>query len=286
MCFNRKTWLSPSKYDFNMFRNSIHFLILAGFILYCGNRYVNSNFGINERINATISSEKWIVDYISDQIASKWALGAAVILVGIYISKKIRKVIFGKSIIIIQNDEGQVGHLLTPGKSRKDILNMVQERKKVGEIPPVYPNGWYEVILSQDLPVGSVKAVNMIDKHLVVFRKKDGRVCVMDAYCPHLGANLGVGGQVIGNCIKCPFHGWEFDGETGECKNVPYSTKVPGFAKIKVWHSIERNGIVAIWYDAEGREPSFFIEDIPQIKSGKWSYRGCCVHYLNCHIQV
>ena len=61
LCCNRKTWLSPLKYDFDMFRNIIHFLILAGFILYCASRYVNSSFEINERINATISSEKWIV---------------------------------------------------------------------------------------------------------------------------------------------------------------------------------------------------------------------------------
>ena len=52
------------------------------------------------------------------------------------------------------------------------------------------------------------------------------QACIVDAYCPHLGANLGVGGRVHGNCIECPFHGWQFDGETGQCTSIPYADKV------------------------------------------------------------
>lgn len=33
-----------------------------------------------------------------------------------------------------------------------------------------------------------------------------------------MGANLGVGGVVKSSkCLQCPFHGWVFDGETGDC---------------------------------------------------------------------
>ena len=33
-----------------------------------------------------------------------------------------------------------------------------------------------------------------------------------------MGANLGIGGVVKNeHCIQCPFHGWVFDGETGDC---------------------------------------------------------------------
>jgi len=50
----------------------------------------------------------------------------------------------------------------------------------------------------------------------------------MDAYCPHLGANLGVGGLVRGDCIECPFHLWKFRGIDGECVNIPYSKNGTG----------------------------------------------------------
>ena len=44
---------------------------------------------------------------------------------------------------------------------------------------------------------------------------------VMDAHCPHLGAHLAVGGRVEGECLRCPFHGWKFDGESGDVRRDP-----------------------------------------------------------------
>lgn len=39
-----------------------------------------------------------------------------------------------------------------------------------------------------------------------------------------MGANLGIGGTVINEkCIQCPFHGWLYDGSTGDC--VDYDGK-------------------------------------------------------------
>ena len=58
-----------------------------------------------------------------------------------------------------------------------------------------------------------------------MFRGQDGKAYVVDAYCPHLGANLAVGGRVVGNCIECPFHGWQFRGNDGKCERIPYAEK-------------------------------------------------------------
>ena len=49
---------------------------------------------------------------------------------------------------------------------------------------------------------------------------------VLDAYCPHLGANLAVGGHVVKDDIQCPFHLWTFSGTDGKCVSVPYAEKV------------------------------------------------------------
>ncbi len=58
-----------------------------------------------------------------------------------------------------------------------------------------------------------------------MFRGQDGKAYVVDAYCPHLGANLAVGGRVVGGCIECPFHGWQFRGADGKCVKIPYADK-------------------------------------------------------------
>jgi len=36
-------------------------------------------------------------------------------------------------------------------------------------------------------------------------------VGVTHAFCPHMGAHLGMGGVVVGNSLQCPFHGWSFN---------------------------------------------------------------------------
>lgn len=62
-------------------------------------------------------------------------------------------------------------------------------------------------------------------EELVAFRTEDGVANVTDAYCPHLGAHLGIMGRVVGDCIECPFHGWRFKGKDGSCSHVPYAAK-------------------------------------------------------------
>ena len=46
---------------------------------------------------------------------------------------------------------------------------------------------------------------------------------MVETYCPHLGADLSAGGKVVGDCIECPFHGWKFDGKSGQLVDIPYS---------------------------------------------------------------
>ncbi len=83
------------------------------------------------------------------------------------------------------------------------------------------PYGWYCVGFSGELASGAVKALKYFNEDLVLFRTKNGVAALLNAYCPHLGAHLGVGGKVQGESIACPFHGWQFNA-AGECMAVPY----------------------------------------------------------------
>lgn len=122
-------------------------------------------------------------------------------------------------------------------------------------------------------------------ENFAVFRTEKGIVHVLDAYCPHLGANLAVGGLVKGDCIECPFHQWTFRGSDGACDNIPYSTgAIPKNAKVKKWISQESNGAVYVWYHAENEEP-WELTGIKEIDSGEWIYHGRNEFLINCHIQ-
>lgn len=55
-----------------------------------------------------------------------------------------------------------VGYIAENGRSRAQAANDVRRRRKTGELPPVYPNGWYRVLDSQLLENGEVKSVTVL----------------------------------------------------------------------------------------------------------------------------
>ena len=73
------------------------------------------------------------------------------------------------------------------------------------------PFGWYAVAFSDELSIKEVKPLYFFAKDLVLYRTESGIPVLLDAFCPHLGAHLGHGGEVHGESIACPFHGWEFE---------------------------------------------------------------------------
>ncbi|MEM9255789.1 MAG: Rieske 2Fe-2S domain-containing protein [Pseudomonadota bacterium] len=131
-------------------------------------------------------------------------------------------------------------------------------------IPLPMPFGWFRLVESKDLAVSEIKSVHYLGKDFIVYRGEDGEASVMDAYCPHLGAHLGYGGVVEGNAVRCPFHHWKFDG-SGQCVEVPYAKRIPARAKIQVYPTCERNGIVFVWHHPKGIEPMWEVPEIPDL---------------------
>ncbi|KAK7788250.1 hypothetical protein R5R35_013620 [Gryllus longicercus] len=182
---------------------------------------------------------------------------------------------------------GHVGGVAGAGvrHRRADVVRDVRRRRRVGALPPVYPNGWFALLESDALPAGEVRHVAALGENWAVLRTADGQAHVLDAYCPHLGANMAVGGAVRGDCLECPFHGWRFNAHDGRCAAVPYADKVPEFARVKRWESCEANGFVFVWYHAEGEPPSWQVEAVPQVARGEWLFRGRSEFLINSHIQ-
>jgi len=63
--------------------------------------------------------------------------------------------------------------------------------------------------------------LSFLGENFAVFRSSDGEINILNAYCPHLGANMAIGGIVRGNDLQCPFHGWTFNGANGKCTQIP-----------------------------------------------------------------
>jgi nitrite reductase/ring-hydroxylating ferredoxin subunit len=132
------------------------------------------------------------------------------------------------------------------------------------------PDGWFPVAWSDELATGEVRPLRYFGTDLVAWRAEGGAVRVFDAFCPHLGAHLAHGGRVMGDTLRCPFHGWRFDG-AGSCIEVPYARRIPPRARVRAWPVCEKNGLVAVWHHSRGEPPVWEIPDVPEYGSPEWT---------------
>ena len=156
-----------------------------------------------------------------------------------------------------------------------------------------YPSGWFALARSVDLPPKGVLPLHLFGHELVLFRTEDGQARLSEAYCPHLGAHLGHGGSVVGQSLRCPFHGWCFDGDSGRCTEIPFARKIPPRARITTWPVRELDGMVLVYRGPDassqlglfGQEPSW---EVPAVQSDEWTgptyctwqLRTCCLEIL------
>jgi nitrite reductase/ring-hydroxylating ferredoxin subunit len=147
---------------------------------------------------------------------------------------------------------------------------------------PRIPYGWFLAARSSDVPVGGVRTFHYFSEELVVFRGDDGRAHAVEAHCPHLGAHLGEGGCVVGDSIRCPFHGWRF-GADGRCVEVPYATaaSIPRVG-LRAWPLVEKGGFVFLWHDPDGGQPDW---EVPELEGEGWTERRVVDWTLRSHPQ-
>jgi 3-ketosteroid 9alpha-monooxygenase subunit A len=125
------------------------------------------------------------------------------------------------------------------------------------------PRGWYVISESDAVARGDVRPVTAFGRELVVFRTEDGQAHVVNAHCPHLGAHLGHGGTIVGNDIRCPFHGWQFEGKSGRCMKAAHGDPVPPRAELQRWHVDEQDGVILVWFHDEGAAPDWHVPPQP-----------------------
>lgn len=100
-----------------------------------------------------------------------------------------------------------------------------------------YANGgrWQEITVSEekgsievanagDLLTDQMKLVHVKDKRIVVGRTAEGLVA-FDDLCTHHGGSL-AGGMLICGTVQCPWHGSQFDVQTGAVKAGPAAQSI------------------------------------------------------------
>jgi phenylpropionate dioxygenase-like ring-hydroxylating dioxygenase large terminal subunit len=154
----------------------------------------------------------------------------------------------------------------------------------MSRFPFPLPFGWFHVGYSDQLSNGQIDAVHYFDKDLILWRDEEGAAHLHDAYCPHLGAHIGVGGKVKGKLVECPFHHWRYGGD-GNVAEVDYAKRMNEKACLRTYPTQEHYGVIMAWYHPDGVAPMFDLPAVPEAEDAEWVGPFSNAHSLRTALQ-
>jgi len=95
-----------------------------------------------------------------------------------------------------------------------------------------------KVASSVELNPGNGKVIIVEGRPIALFNL-GGEFVALDNRCPHRGGSLGEG-EIKGDIVICPWHGWEFNCNTGK--------------------AIENDDVIVKTYPVENRDDEIFIK--------------------------
>ncbi|MEL6553719.1 MAG: aromatic ring-hydroxylating dioxygenase subunit alpha [Cyanobacteria bacterium J06621_11] len=126
----------------------------------------------------------------------------------------------------------------------------------------IVAKGWYVICSSRKIAKKQIQSFDICGQRIAVFRGEDGQVRALEAYCPHMGTDLGIG-DVVGNQARCFFHHWAFD-STGQCTDIPCQEHIPSGAKLQAYATEEKYGFIWVYPDAIAPNP---LPEFDELKS-------------------
>ncbi|MDP6437197.1 MAG: aromatic ring-hydroxylating dioxygenase subunit alpha [Gammaproteobacteria bacterium] len=150
----------------------------------------------------------------------------------------------------------------------------------------MYINFWYPVATSDQVTNEEPLEVQIMGLNYVAFRDTKGTAHVLANTCIHRGGALGKG-KVNGDCVACPYHGWEFAGD-GKCTLIPTQPddqKVPARGKVDCYPTEEKYGIVFAFLGDLPEEERPPIFEITEYGTEGWRANEVVVFEVNAYYQ-
>jgi 5,5'-dehydrodivanillate O-demethylase len=152
-------------------------------------------------------------------------------------------------------------------REENETLTRVGKGTPAGELLRRY---WMPAAVAAELTDEKpIKSLRLLGEDLVVYRDKTGRHGLVGEHCPHRKASLAFG-RVDEEGIRCPYHGWKYDG-TGRCLEQPAEPASGGF-KDKIKHTaypVEKLGGLLWAYLGPEPRPLLPRWDVLAWESGK-----------------
>ncbi|MDX2244272.1 MAG: aromatic ring-hydroxylating dioxygenase subunit alpha [Leptolyngbyaceae cyanobacterium bins.302] len=121
---------------------------------------------------------------------------------------------------------------------------------------------WYPVMPIAQLSTTTPQAFELLGQKLALWLDATGQPVAVRDRCCHRTAQLSKG-IVSNGCIRCPYHGWSFNGQ-GACIQVPQlppEQKIPASYQVDSFKCAARYGYVWVCLDPEPLLPIPYIPE-------------------------
>lgn len=120
--------------------------------------------------------------------------------------------------------------------------------------------GWFVLCRSGELRSLRASSFVVCGHKVTAYRGRSGQAYALDAFCPHMGLDLGKG-TVVGENLRCAFHHWVLNGE-GDLVGRPQGQPGGRPACLQSYATWEGYGLVWIYPDREAPAPPYLPPEL------------------------
>jgi len=120
---------------------------------------------------------------------------------------------------------------------------------------PFLRNTWYVAGWISELQGSGPIGRTIIDKPIVLYRKRDGKLVALEDRCAHRWAPLSFG-RVEGDDLRCMYHGLRYAAD-GQCVEIPGQDRVAKILCVGTYPIFEKHRLMWVWMgDPQSADPS------------------------------
>ncbi len=136
-------------------------------------------------------------------------------------------------------------------------------------------NNWYAASFADEL-TDTPKLVRMLGCDFALFRTEDGAAACLSNICCHRGGSL-AHGQRVGNCIQCPYHGWQYaaDGFVQQIPPLGDAVAIPRRARVDSYPVQEKYGLLWVFLGDMNEQERPVLSDSLSVYGDTENWRMC-----------
>lgn len=140
---------------------------------------------------------------------------------------------------------------------------------------------WWPICHSEDVSTTKPLGIQLGSDRYALYRDDKNVVRVLEDRCPHRRAPLSLGRITAEGDIQCGYHGWTFNGESGELSGFP--NLAPGErmpqCKVDTFVAAERRGLVYLWIGKTAANLAAIAEQPYSVRGRE--FHGSAIHPMS-----